>query len=157
MAFGVSQIEESRADTGNRWARTQLLGFVATVAWLLIVSGVFFALSFAQPGPLGADSLITAALLLTLPVAMIWLYVLLIRQSQLTEMALFHQIADLERYQILPNSAETHMQALTEAFRTEAREFNQQAERALDTFTELTTNFEDQARRMSTLATSVNK
>ncbi len=157
MAFGVSQIETDKPAASARWNRMQLMGLGATVGWLLIVSGIFFAVGSGQNGPLGAEFMIAAAMLLVLPIAMIWLYVLLIRQSHLTEMALFHQISDLERYQILPNSAETHMQDLTETFRNEARDFNQQAERALDTFNELTSSFEDQSRRMSTLANSVHK
>ena len=155
MAFAVSQTEAAPPVVGH--GRMPLLGLGATLVWLLIVSGVFFALGSEQRASLGAEFLIAAAMLLVLPIAMIWLYVLLVRQSQLTEMTLFHQIADLERYQILPHSAESHMQNLTEAFRNEAHDFNQQAERALNTFNEITNRFESQSRRLTTLANSVHK
>ena len=162
MASGFSQLQEIVAggdglDVDRRWARTQIFGLLVTFAWIVVVVGLFFVISYNRPAPVGVETLIAAALLLTLPVAMIWLYLLLLRQSQLTEMALFHQIADLEQVQILPQTAEVQMSAITEAFRAEALDFNRQARQALETFSALATSFEEQSRRMSTLATQVDK
>ena len=158
MAFGVTPVEETIGIQNNRWAKTQLIGLVATVAWLLIVGGIFAALGLSRGnGGFGPEMMLSALVLLAVPTAMIWLYVMLIRQSQVTEMALFHQIADLERFQILPHATEAHMAQISDLFRDQTRDFNKQAERAVDTFADLSNSFDEQSRRMSTLATNVHK
>ena len=82
---------------------------------------------------------------------MIWLYVMLIRQSQVTEMALFHQIADLERFQIsAPSHRSPHGANHRICSAIKPRDFSRQAERALDTFADLSHSFDEQSRRMST-------
>ena len=158
MAFGVNQVDETKVEAAGRWAKTQLTGLIATVVWLVSVGSIFVVLGVSRgQGGFGPEMMLSALVLLAVPIAMIWLYVMLVRQSQVTEMALFHQIADLERFQILPQAAETHMAQITDIFRDQARDFNKQAEQALDTFAELSNSFDDQSRRMSTLATNVHK
>ena len=134
------------------------LGFLFSIAWIgLCALYVQSAVGFANLGQMTLGETGLALIGVFLPLVLIWSLAVARLREQHSRMLLAQKIDALQKVQILPDTLDNHIAAITETFRGQARQFQATAEETLGTFANMSSAYEEQSRNVIALSASIQE
>ena len=92
-----------------------------------------------------------------LPLVLTWSLLVTRAKERHGRILLAQKIDSLKKVQILPDTLDNHIAAITDAFHRQAREFHASAEESLGTFAQMSVAYEEQTRNMAAFSASLQE
>ena len=137
---------------------TRALGFLASAIWIGICG--WYLHNSVGIGNLSQLAIGDQGMILTgvfLPLVLIWSLLVTRSKERHSRLLLAEKIDSLKKVQILPDTLDNHIAAITEAFHKQAKEFHASAEESLGTFAQMSAAYEDQTRNMAAFSASLQE
>ena len=137
---------------------TRALGLFASAFWLGLCG--WYLHNSVGIGNLSQLAIGDQGMILTgvfLPLVLIWSLLVTRSKERHSRLLLAQKIDSLKKVQILPDTLDNHIAAITDAFHRQAREFHASAEESLGTFAQMSAAYEDQTRNMAAFSASLQE